>query len=285
MDDPTEVGSTDLATRLASQAATWGMSVDRTVVTASSLLAYGRRGGQPVVLKVVRAAEERGFGALLARFGGHGTVRALAHSPGAALLERIEPGTPLATLSLSGEDEEAARILADVIAAMQEANAPADGVPNVARWRAAFSAYREGGDTRFPGDLVREAADRYAALCATQGRIRLLHGDLHHHNVLRDSRRGWLAIDPKGVAGELEYELGAALRNPAEAADRFATPKVIERRIQRFEARLPVDVGRVREWAFSQAVLAAIWEVEDDLAPDTTSPFLRVARALRQGLG
>lgn len=248
-------------------------------------MAYGRRGAEPVVLKVVRGAEERGFGALLARFGGHGTVRVLAQVPGAALLERLEPATPLATLSLSGEDEEAARILADVIAAMQEANAPADEVPDVAAWGAAFSAYQESGDTRIPGDLVREAADRYAALCATQGRIRLLHGDLHHHNVLRDSRRGWLAIDPKGVAGEVEYELGAALRNPAEAPDRFAAPEAIERRIQRFEARLPVDVGRVRGWAFSQAVLAAIWEVEDDLAPDTTSPFLRFADSLREGRG
>ena len=42
----------------------------------------------------------------------------------------------------------------------------------------------------------------------------LLHGDLQHYNVLLDKDRGWVAIDPKGVVGELEYEVGALLRNP-----------------------------------------------------------------------
>ena len=32
-------------------------------------------------------------------------------------------------------------------------------------------------------------------------------------NVRFDSGRGWLAIDPKGVFGELEYEVGAVVRN------------------------------------------------------------------------
>jgi streptomycin 6-kinase len=42
----------------------------------------------------------------------------------------------------------------------------------------------------------------------------LLHGDLHHFNILSARRQPWLAIDPKGVAGEPAYEPGALLRNP-----------------------------------------------------------------------
>src|SRR6266567_6137524 len=34
----------------------------------------------------------------------------------------------------------------------------------------------------------------------------LVHGDLHHDNVLSSARAGWLAIDPKGVAAEPAYE-------------------------------------------------------------------------------
>jgi len=41
----------------------------------------------------------------------------------------------------------------------------------------------------------------------------LLHGDLHSDNIL-SSQRGWLVIDPKGIVGEREFELGAYLRNP-----------------------------------------------------------------------
>src|SRR6266567_3540278 len=42
----------------------------------------------------------------------------------------------------------------------------------------------------------------------------LVHGDLHHDNVLSSARAGWLAIDPKGVAAEPAYETAAMLRNP-----------------------------------------------------------------------
>jgi streptomycin 6-kinase len=36
----------------------------------------------------------------------------------------------------------------------------------------------------------------------SQRSTRLLHGDLHRHNVLSDDARGSVAIDPKGVVGE-----------------------------------------------------------------------------------
>jgi streptomycin 6-kinase len=40
---------------------------------------------------------------------------------------------------------------------------------------------------------------------------------LHHYNVLFDIESAvWVAIDPKGVVGELEYEVGAIIRNPVE---------------------------------------------------------------------
>lgn len=51
--------------------------------------------------------------------------------------------------------------------------------------------------------------------------------DLQHYNVLFDDARGWLAIDPKGVVGEVEYEIGAILRNPIERPDLFAAPEIV----------------------------------------------------------
>lgn len=62
-------------------------------------------------------------------------------------------------------------------------------------------------------------------LAASQDETTLLHGDLHHYNVLSDVRRGWLAIDPKGVIGEVEYEAGAIFRNPNEMPDLFTIAK------------------------------------------------------------
>ena len=82
-------------------------------------------------------------------------------------------------------------------------------------------------------------------------------------DVLLDDERGWLAIDPKGVIGELEYEVGAALRNPIERPALFGEPSIIRRRVDRFARELGLDAARVRSWAFAQAVLSVIWLVED----------------------
>jgi streptomycin 6-kinase len=136
-----------------------------------------------------------------------------------------------------------------------------------------------------PIPLVERAQQTYAALCASQGRTRLLHGDLQHYNVLYDSARGWVAIDPKGVIGELEYEVGASLRNPVERAELFASPQIVERRLTSYAARLQLDADRALRWTFSQAVLSAIWSVEDRVAVTTAHPALMLARAVQPLLG
>jgi streptomycin 6-kinase len=108
-----------------------------------------------------------------------------------------------------------------------------------------------------------------------------LHGDLHHYNVLFDSDRGWLAIDPKGVIGEVEYEIGAALRNPYENPEVFASQKAVERRLKGYGAVLKMDFDRALKWGFAQAVLSAIWSVEDKVAVDALHSGILLARAIR----
>ena len=69
----------------------------------------------------------------------------------------------------------------------------------------------------------------------------LLHGDLQHYNVLFDNERGWVAIDPKGVVGEWEYEVGPLLRNPVEQPELFANPAIINRRLELLTTLLPLN--------------------------------------------
>jgi streptomycin 6-kinase len=125
---------------------------------------------------------------------------------------------------------------------------------------------------------VDRAGALFAELAASQGERRLLHGDLHHGNVLWDDRRGWLAIDPKGVVGEPAYEFGAALRNPDAAPTLVASPAVARRRSHIIADRLGLDRRRVLAWGFAQAVLAAVWAREGGDAPDWA---LAAALALR----
>jgi len=154
-------------------------------------------------------------------------------------------------------------------------------VPRVEQWAGGFERYAASGDGQIPKDLLDAGRGAYAELCGSQSRTRLLHGDLHHYNVLFDSQRGWLAIDPKGVIGELEYEVGAALRNPYEKPELLAEPSTIAKRIDSFASRLNLDAGRVLAWAFGQAVLSAAWAVEDGFAIGPTSAPIALANAIR----
>ncbi|MGH7483496.1 MAG: aminoglycoside phosphotransferase family protein, partial [Longimicrobiales bacterium] len=208
-------------------------------------------------------------------------VRVHEHVPGAALLEELRPATPLAELVEAGRDDEATSILADIVAAMLEVTPATAGHATAADQRADFDRYLASGDNGIATALVEEARERWAVLCRTQTSVRLLHGDLQHHNILRDAERGWVAIDPKGVVAEIELELAPALRNPIGMPELY-TSAAIERRVSRLADVLCVDPGRVVAWTFAQAVLSAIWTIEDGGAVDPDGPALSVARAARE---
>lgn len=272
--------------RLARCIREWGVTVDSTLDTQSSILAFGTRGDRAVVLKVVRArSDEWRAGEILAAFRGEGTVRVLAHRPGAALLERAVPGTPMTSLVLEGRDDEATEILADVILRMGGSGPAVEWAPTAEEWGKAFRWYLDSGDVQVPAGMVDRAGEIYASLCASQQHTRLLHGDLQHYNILFDADRGWLAIDPKGVVGEVEYELGASLRNPGERPDLYASPAVVERRVGLHAARLGIDADRTLRWAYAQAVLSAVWTVEDGFPVDAAHLPLQLARAIEPLLG
>jgi streptomycin 6-kinase len=92
----------------------------------------------------------------------------------------------------------------------------------------------------------------------------LLHGDLHHGNILAGTRQEWLAIDPQGVVGETAYEVGAFLRNPIEVlTDRPDLIPLMSRRVSLVAETMQLDRARVAGWGMAQAVLAGIWSYED----------------------
>jgi streptomycin 6-kinase len=97
----------------------WGVAIERTVATETSLLVHGKRAGAPVVLKVVKEpGDEWRCGEIAAKFGGRGVVQVYEQMPGAALFEKLDPGEPLAALTLDGRDDEATDVLAMLLGRM-----------------------------------------------------------------------------------------------------------------------------------------------------------------------
>jgi streptomycin 6-kinase len=273
--------------RLQEYARAWSVSVAETFETETSLIAFGVRKTQPVVLKVIKqTGDEWRAGEFLAAFAENGVVRVYEQAPGAVLVERLRPGHSLAGLALNGRDEEATDILAGVMQRLSACSSTAqiEFCPTVHDWAKGFERYFTNGDEEISRGLALAGQRAYLDLCASQRLPRLLHGDLQHYNVLFDSHHGWLAIDPKGVIGELEYEVGAALRNPYENPQLFISRPAIERRLEQFTNKLNLNYERTLRWAFAQAVLSAVWLIEDGFAVNEMTPALKLAEVIRSML-
>ena len=122
------------------------------------------------------------------------------------------------------------------------------------RLRSAFG----GGTGPFPADLVERAE---ALLATPSGEKAVLHGDLHHYNILSAGREPWLAIDPKGIVGEPEYEAAAFLRN--NLLDQPEPRSVLSARIDQLADEAGLDRERMIGWGLADRVLSAWWSFEE----------------------
>lgn len=234
--------------------------------------AEGPGGGRLVLKLGVPVRELLSEMEAMRAFAGRGAARLFGADAGrgALLLERLEPGTSL--VALCEEDDGAATAAAaSVMRRLRRAPTPGHVFPTAADWGRGFERCRAhfgGGTGPFPRRLFEEGETLYAELLASSAAPVLLHGDLHHGNVLAAGREPWLAIDPKGLIGEPAYEVGALLRNPLPQLLRFPQPvRVTERRIAQLSEELGLERARVRGWGLAQAALSAWWSIEDEGEP------------------
>ncbi len=225
-----------------------------------------RADGVEVVLKVgFPNLELRAEIETLRLCDGHGMVQLLEadSEQGALLLERLKPGTTLSTLT---NDEQATSIAAQVMRQLWRPVPPEHSFPSVAKWAAGLRRLRDhfGGATGpFPARLVEEAETLFVELMSSMAEPMLLHGDLHHENILAAERQPWLALDPKGMVGEPAYEVGALLRNPSQLLAAPQPGHILARRVDQLAEELGFDRARLRGWGLAQAVLSAWWSIED----------------------
>jgi len=224
--------------------------------------------GTPVVLKVCSptgeyARETRA----MQLFAGRGGARVLAvdEEHEVLLLERLQPGTTLAQL-VPAEDERATSILTALMRQLW-CQAPAShNFPTVAhlftglqRLRARFG----GGCGPLPPRLLAAAESQVAALLASAEPPMLLHGDLHHENVLLAGKQ-WRAIDAKGVVGDPGYETGLLFYNPLSRLCSLPNLRtLLARRLDQLSDELAMDRARIQGWGLAQCVLSACWSIED----------------------
>lgn len=118
-------------------------------------------------------------------------------------------------------------------------------------------------DWNIPNHYLQKVRKLRDELLQTSKPDVLLHGDLHHDNILQNVN-DWVVIDPKGVIGEPVYEVAAFIRNPMpELLNHADAQNIIHNRITHFAEALELSGGRIIDWYFVQAMLSWVWALED----------------------
>lgn len=258
----------DSLPRLAEQLAKkWGLSNLQVLPNMSYNYVVGcMQGNVPAVLKIGFYKPKLQYEIqALKLFAGKGCVVLLDADieRGALLLQRAVPGTSLKTL-FPEQDRQAADIASQVIKNLQCVTPrQLNGLPHVEDWLSMLDQ-----NWNVPQRHLEKARVLKNQLLATTTQKVLLHGDLHHENILLRDDNSWVAIDPKGVIGDPVYEVGAPMRNPIpELAENCEVKKIIQNRVNLFAESLGFDRQRIFDWAFVQVVLGACWSLEDGLDP------------------
>lgn len=226
-------------------------------------IAYSAAYHTDVVLKILLWEDAQRYEPPTLRyFNGRGCVQTLAYDEQhhALLLLYIKPGETLRSL-FPDNDEQATHVLVEVAKKLHShpiSAADALLFPTVTQWLTALDKEYE----HIPDHLLAQARSRAKLLVSKTSELYLLHGDLHHENILHNND-SWIAIDPKGVVGEREYEFGAFIRNPfPDLTRRSDVGSIIGKRIELCSALSGFDAQRIADWAFVQAVMSACWTHE-----------------------
>ena len=259
----------------------WNLQADGDpIVTHSSHLLPVRHQGEAAMLKVAHAAEER-RGPLMQWWDGDGTARTLAYEGDALLMERAVGTRSLTALAHGGRDDEASRILCAVATRLhaRRTAAPPPDLIALPDWFAALApaAARHGG-------ILTVAAETARSLFADPQEAIVLHGDIHHGNVLDFgpdiSGGGWLAIDPKGLIGERGFDFANIFCNPdAEVA---TAPGRLARQVGVVAEAARIERSRLLQWIVAYAGLSAAWHLDDGDKESAKLPLTVAQMALRE---
>ena len=231
--------------------------------------------GDEEFLKEVRALEI---------YNGNGSVRLIKADLEnyVMLLEGCIPGKSLHTM----DDENKEALIFTNICKRVWTKAPSNSIfKNVSDLIKEFDWYFENSkktEKLLPKELVTKAQEKFKTLVSSTKDQFLLHGDLHHDNIL-SSDRGWLAIDPKGIIGDREYEIAAFIRNPYfrfEKNEELISKDFFAVRIEFISTTLRFDKKRITDWAFVKQVITLIWTIQDHNKSDKLN--LEIAKALEE---
>lgn len=234
----------------------WGLVADGpSFATPSSALIPVVTRGRKAFLKVATVREEELGGRLMVWWDGRGAAPVIEHDGPAIVLERAQGTRSLAQMAGAGgeTDDEATGLLCAVASRLHGVSGePPDGLVELDRWFRELFVH-----ARTRGGFFARAASVARTLIDEQREPVVLHGDIHHGNVLDFGERGWLAIDPKHVTGDRAFDFANILCNP-EARIALA-PGRLERQLAVICEQTAIEHERMIAWTVAWCGLSAAW--------------------------
>ncbi|MBL3523212.1 3'-kinase [Serratia plymuthica] len=255
----------------------WQLEPDgKAFETHSSLLMPVRYQGAAAMLKIAREQEEKFGGLLMCWWQGEGAARVLAWHEDGILLERAQGNRSLAQMVRDGDDRQATTILCQVVARLHAPRSqPLPALIPLHLW---FNSLWPAAQAH--GGMLRLSATAAAELLTSPREQSVLHGDIHHDNVLDFGERDWLVIDPKRLYGERAFDYANIFCNPNYG---IATdPDIFQRRVEQVCQLAGLERQRLLQWILAWAGLSAAWFMEDGEAADID---FRVAEQAARALG
>ena len=177
----------------------------------------------------------------------------------AILMEQLKPGQSLKSLVKEGKDDDATRIICRTIKNIQSHQIESFAFKHLSEMAYGFDLLIGHIDER----LISKAKTLFHEHTNDRKNDVVLHGDLHHDNIL-SSGDDWKAIDPHGYVGDPVFEVGPMIYNPLDGS--FPKDKslseIVKRRIAILQEELPFDPQRIKDWTFCMALLSAAWTIE-----------------------
>ena len=198
-------------------------------------------------------------------YGGNRAARFLDadRDLGAILMQRLQPGTMLWELK---DNRKESQIAASTMRDLPVSPPHEHGLPTFSRLLESAirnSQSRRVRERSLPCGLIKAATDALEA-SRRNSPDTVLHGDLHHENILWDAERGWTAIDPKGVIGPACLEVGRFLtdRIPHDLPSERREAILLER-VEILSRELGYSHRKVARGGLIDCILCLCWGLEN----------------------
>ncbi|MDG1436601.1 MAG: aminoglycoside phosphotransferase family protein [Rickettsiaceae bacterium] len=211
-------------------------------------------------------------------FNGRGMVKMLDYNKehNALLLKQDSPGQSLKNIDIENTEQQINNYSSLVKKLNSAPNNKHNCLKNVRDWLTVFDRILT---NKLPAGLVDRAKSLSNKLLSLKHPEYILHGDLHLDNIISDED-GYIAIDPKGIVGPIEFEVACFdFANYQESSQDIDVRKVFFRKLELLSLGLNLDQEVLKDWVFVRLVLGACWMIEDNNQDDM---FLKRLKSIFQ---